>query len=505
MENFKNINPVRVDKSAIISLEKGKVPPQAVDIEEAVLGAILMDNRGIDTAIEILTADVFYKESHRVIFEAMFQLFDNDQPVDMLTLSSQLKKNGTHGVSGGDFYLIGLTQKVASSAHIEYHCRILLQQYIKRSCIKMSSGLIERSYEDDADTLELLSEAYSSLGDISDLINVGKSSNFRDDVNDYMNQKTVNTRGVPSSIQSLDKKLNGYQDDDLIILAARPGMGKTAFILNEILECGLQGIPVAMFSLEMSTKQIIGRMLSIISGVDSIKISHRNMTDSESQYVNKCSKLLAKLPIYIDDTPALSTLEFKIKLSKLHKTHGIKKAFVDYLQLMTVKSKTFSRENEVSTISSSLKAAAKSLHIPITALSQLSRKVEERGSSKRPLLSDLRDSGSIEQDADIVMFIYRPEYYKIDEWDDDEHSPTPNTAEIEIAKFRNGETGFTRVGCELRYMRFMDLEHVGEDLTDKYFRQKSGPAEIKEKTVFELKPASVAEAFGEPDTSDVPF
>ncbi|WP_445453123.1 replicative DNA helicase [Flavobacterium sp. 25HG05S-40] len=505
MENIRNITPVKVEKTSLINLEKGKLPPQVIDLEEAVLGAMMIDSKGIDEVIDILKPDAFYKEPHKLIFEAIFKLYSGNEPIDLLTVSAQLKKDNKLELTGGDFYLIQLTQKISSSAHIDFHARIILQKYIQRSLIKTSSAIIEESYEDDADCLDVLDGAFKSLGELSDFINVGKTVDFRTEVLKYPKKKQA-ARGIPSSISNLDKKLNGYQNTDLIILAGRPGMGKTAFALNEILECALSGIPVGFFSLEMSTEQIIGRFLSIMSGIDSTKVKNMDLSESELKYIKQCAFTLSQLPIYIDDTAGLSTIEFKIKTKRLIREFGVKMVWVDYLQLMTIKDKkSFSRENEVSDISATLKATAKSMNIPVAALSQLSRAVEGRGASKRPQLSDLRDSGAIEQDADAVMFIYRPEYYKIDTWDDEEAAPTVNTAEIDLQKYRHGSIGVTRVGCQLRYMRFMDMESLGKDLTDRFFRS----AEIKEKIVEFLPAITPQEAFGNntnnDDDSDVPF
>lgn len=450
------------------------VLPQAIDLEESILGAMMIDKKGVDEVVELLHKDVFYKENHAVIYEAIRELYIQNNPIDLLTVSNQLKKTGKLDVAGGDFYLIGLTQKISSSAHIEFHSRIILQKFIQRRLIDASSKISSDSYKDDIDVLELLDETYKKLGDVSDLINIGSTTDFKKEVLKYELKKSKTTQGVPSSISRLNRKLGGYQKTDLIIIAARPGMGKTALALNEILECALSGIPVAFFSLEMSTEQIIGRLLSIVSGINSEKIKNRDLTDSEISYLVKCRELISNLPIYIDDTASLSTIDFKLKAKRLKREFNIEMIWLDYLQLMTVKDKkSFNRENVVSEISSTLKAVAKELNVPVASLSQLSRDVEKRGGSKRPLLSDLRESGSIEQDADCVMFIYRPEYYKIDIWDDGDNTSTKDEAEIDIQKYRSGKTGVTKVGCVLEYMRFMDLEHKYADLTPKYFRSNN--------------------------------
>jgi len=503
-----NLNPLKSNRTDLINLEKGKLPPQAIDLEEAVLGAMMIDKKGVDEAVSLLTADVFHKDAHKHIYEAIFNLYESNRGVDLLTVSSELKRLGKLELSGGDFYLIQLTQKVSSSAHIDFHCRIILQKYIQRKCIRVSSSIIEDSYSEDVDVFELLEKAYKELGEVTDLVDIGKESNFKESVIAYLNTSKKNSSGIKSSLTLLNKKLNGYQDTDLIILGGRPGSGKTAFTLNEVLECGLNNVPCVFFSLEMGEKQIIARMLSIISGIDNTKIRDYNLTPSEVMYLKECSDLLASLPIIIDDSSGLSPIEMKIKCSKLKREKGIKMIFVDYLQLMKVKNKKIgNKEQEISEISQSLKNLAKDLKVPVLVLSQLSRNVESRGSSKRPLLSDLRDSGSIEQDADIVMFIYRPEYYKIDEWDDDEAGSTIDQAEIDVAKYRHGETGYCRVGCQLKYMRFMDLENLGDDITQRYFRNKSIP-EIKKEVLPNINPseAFVSKNFYEKeDDTDIPF
>lgn len=498
---------IQVKKTNIVNLEKGKIPPQAIDVEEAILGSMMVDKSGLYEAMELLSEEVFYKEAHRYIFSAISDLFYKNSVIDLLTVSNWLKNNSKLDLAGGDFYLIQLTQKISSSAHIEFHCRIVLQKYINRKCISISSGVIEKAYDEDTDVFELLEDVYREYGKVDDLITVGKKTDFKKNVLDFLNQKSSSSKGIPSSLSTVDKQLNGYQNSDLIILAARPGMGKTALVLNEVLECGLNGIPVAFFSLEMSEKQIIGRMLSTISGIEVTKVNQKNLTSSEVLYLKKCADLLASLPIYIDDTGGISPIELKIKSNRLKRENGIQMIVVDYLQLMKVKNKkTNNREQEISEISQSLKNLAKELDVPVIALSQLSRSVEQRGSSKRPMLSDLRESGSIEQDADVVMFIYRPQYYKIDQWDDEDQSETDNEAEIEIAKYRNGEIGYCRVGCNLKYMRFMDLEHKYEDLTSRYFRTEKSDTK-KELKEYQIPTASPIEAFGkeEEEDSDVPF
>ena len=432
--------------SQVISLEKGKMPPQAIDLEEVVIGALMIDKKGVDEVIDILHPEVFYKPAHQHIFEAIFNLFENSQPVDLLTVSAQLRKEGKLELVGGEYYLIQLTQKVSSSAHIEFHARIVLQKFIQRSLIKISSEIIEASYDESTDVFDLLDTAESKLYEVTQG-NIKRSSETAQSlviqakkrIEEIANKEGLS--GVPSGFTKLDKLTSGWQPSDLIIIAARPGMGKTALTLSMARNMAVEhNIPVAFFSLEMSSVQLITRLISSETHLNSEKLRTGNLEKYEWEQLNVKVKGLENAPLFIDDTPSLSIFDLRAKARRLSSQHGIKLIVVDYLQLMTAggSQKGGNREQEISTISRNLKALAKELNIPVIALSQLSRAVETRGGSKRPLLSDLRESGAIEQDADIVSFIYRPEYYKIDEWDDDDHSPTAGQAELIIAKHRNG-------------------------------------------------------------------
>lgn len=442
-------NPVighRIDKSTIISLEKGKIPPQAVDLEEVVLGAMMIDKKGVDEVIDILHPEVFYKEAHKYIYEAIFKLFENSEPVDLLTVSSQLKKDGRLESAGGDFYLIKLTQKVASSAHIEFHARIILQKFIQRSLIKISNEIIEEAYEDSTDVFDLLDTAESKLYDVTQG-NLKRSAETAQNLVIQAKKRIEEIAGkeglsgIPSGFDKLDKLTSGWQPSDLIIVAARPGMGKTALTLSMARNIAVNSnIGVAFFSLEMSSVQLITRLISSETGLSSEKLRTGRLEKHEWEQLNVKVKSLESAPLFIDDTPSLSIFDLRAKARRLASQHDIKMIIIDYLQLMTAggSQKGGNREQEISTISRNLKALAKELSVPVIALSQLSRAVETRGGSKRPILSDLRESGAIEQDADIVSFIYRPEYYKIDEWDDEERSPTAGQAEFIVAKHRNG-------------------------------------------------------------------
>ncbi|CAA9201430.1 replicative DNA helicase [Flavobacterium collinsii] len=514
MENFKNVNPVKVDKTTIISLEKGKLPPQVLDLEEAVLGAMMIDKKGVDDVIDILQADAFYKDSHKFIFEAIVQLFTETQPIDLLTVSTQLKKNGKLELAGGDFYLIQLTQKIASSAHIEFHSRIILQKFIQRSLIRISSEIIEASYDETADVFDLLDQAESKLYEVTQG-NIKRSSETaqslvlqaKKKIEEIAKQEGLS--GVETGFTNLDKLTSGWQPSDLIIIAARPAMGKTAFVLSMARNIAIQyGHGVALFSLEMASVQLITRLISSETGLSSEKLRTGKLEPHEWEMLSTKVKNLEKAPLFIDDTPSLSIFDLRAKCRRLVSQHGIKIIIIDYLQLMTAGGNNKgggNREQEISTISRNLKALAKELNVPVIALSQLSRAVETRGSSKRPLLSDLRESGAIEQDADIVSFLYRPEYYKIEEWDDDEASPTTGQAEIMIAKHRNG-------GIENIRLKF--IGHLGkfDNLDDFSGSYDDLPSKMNhEDNPFITKNLpSANEAFGsnlndDDDDSDVPF
>ena len=466
MEKKKSLEYVKTPNPAVINLQQGKIPPQALELEEAVLGAMLIDKKGVDEVIDILQPDAFYKISHQLIFDAIYQLFQGSQPIDLLTVSSELRKKGKLEAVGGEFYLVHLSQRVASSAHIEFHARIILQKFIQRSLIKISNEIIESAYKESTDVFDLLDEAESKLYDVTQG-NIKKSSETAQNLVLEAKKKIeeISKRdglsGVSTGFEKLDKLTSGWQPSDLIIIAARPGMGKTALTLSMARNIAVgKQIPVAFFSLEMSSVQLITRLISSETGLSSEKLRTGKLADHEWQQLNVKVTDLEKAPLFIDDTPSLSIFDLRAKARRLSSQHGIKLIVVDYLQLMTAgaSSKTGNREQEISTISRNLKALAKELNIPVIALSQLSRAVETRGGTKRPMLSDLRESGAIEQDADIVSFIYRPEYYNIDEWDDDERTPSEGQAEFIVAKHRNGGLDNIRLKFVGHLGKFEDLD-----------------------------------------------
>ena len=511
---MKQPNPVqglKVDRSTIISLERGKIPPQALDLEEVVLGAMMIDKKGVDEVIDILSSDAFYKEAHQHIFAAIFKLFENSEPIDLLTVSTQLRKDQKLDQVGGDFYLIALTQKVSSSAHIEFHARIILQKFIQRSLIKISNEIIEDSYDETKDVFDLLDKAESKLYEVTQG-NIKKSSETAQDlviqakkkIEEISNKEGLS--GIPSGFNKLDKLTSGWQESDLIIIAARPGMGKTALTLSMARNIAVnQNIPVAFFSLEMASVQLITRLISSETGLSSEKLRTGRLEKHEWEQLNVKVKSLEKAPLFIDDTPSLSIFDLRAKARRLSSQHGIKLIVVDYLQLMTGgSSHGGNREQEISMISRNLKALAKELSIPVIALSQLSRAVETRGGSKRPLLSDLRESGAIEQDADIVSFIYRPEYYKIDEWDDEERTPTEGQAELIVAKHRNGGLDNIRLKFIGHLGKFDNLDDFDTPFGE--FHSKMNAAANDDTFKADSFRQSPNDAFDIPDEdNDVPF
>ncbi len=454
-----------------ISLTQGKIPPNAVDLEKLVIGSFLIDKKGLDTSIELLKPEIFYDPRHQVIFEAIAQLYLKNEPVDMMMVINELRKEEKLSLAGGDQYIIDLSLSVSSSAHIESYVRIVMEKYILRSLIEVSNDVIDSSYKDSADVFQLLDKAEQEFFNITN----GTIKKGFDTAGALVKQAIKNIEalkdkkglsGIPSGFSALDKETGGWQNSDLIIIAARPAMGKTAFILSMARNIVVQHkIPMALFSLEMASVQLITRMIASETRISSDKLRKGTLNEEEWKRLFSNVKELEDAPLFIDETPALSIFDFRAKCRRLVMQHGVKIIMVDYLQLMTANSGNKSvgnREQEISMISRSLKAVAKELNVPIIALSQLSRVVETRP-GKRPQLSDLRESGAIEQDADIVSFIFRPEYYKIDEWDNDPNeakTSTKNQAEIIIAKHRNGATADVRLAFIKDFARFADLEEL---------------------------------------------
>ena len=443
---------------------QGRIPPQAVDLEEVVLGALMLKKEAVNAVIDILTPEVFYKEAHQLIFAAIKDLFTKSEPIDILTVTNHLKSTNDLDAVGGAYYISQLTNRVVSSANIEYHSRIILQKHIQRQLIQISSETIKDAYEDSADVFDLLDNAENKLFQISEN-NLRRNYDQMPDlvklaIEDIEKAKNSGSqlRGVPSGYTELDRITQGWQKSDLIILAARPSMGKTAFALNMARNAAVDfNKPIAFFSLEMSSVQLVTRLISSETSLTADKLRTGRLEEYEWQQLNTKVTPLINAKIFIDDTPQLSVFDLRAKCRRLKQQHDIQMIFIDYLQLMTAKTeKNGNREQEISNISRSLKSLAKELNIPVLALSQLSRSVETRPGSKKPILSDLRESGAIEQDADMVLFIYRPEYYGLSE--DEDHSSTKGKAVVSIAKHRNGKLGDVELRFVGQYARFEDLE-----------------------------------------------
>ncbi|MGD2033463.1 MAG: replicative DNA helicase [Bacteroidales bacterium] len=456
-----------------INLEHGKLPPQAPDLEEAVLGAVMLEKDAIIEVIDILKPESFYKEEHQKIFQAIVNLFAADKAIDILTVPEELRKEDLLDEVGGIAYISQLTSRVASAAHVEFHARIIQQKYIQRELIRVSSEIQNRAYDEGVDVDNLLDFSESELFNVAqghikkeaapmnmlvkDAITLIQEAGKRED----------NLSGIPSGYTKLDRITSGWQNSDLVIVAARPSMGKTAFVLSMTRNMSVDhNKSVAVFSLEMSSIQLVNRLIVSEAEITSDKIKVGNLSDSEWETLDYRIKRLEDAKIFIDDTPAISIFELRAKCRRLKRQHDIDIIIIDYLQLMSGSGDNKgNREQEVSNISRALKGVAKELNVPVIALSQLNRSVEIRTGSKRPQLSDLRESGAIEQDADMVLFIHRPEKYGI--FQDEEGNSLKGLAEIILAKHRNGALGEVNLKFVNEYAKFIEMD-------DDYF----GPVDL---------------------------
>lgn len=447
--------------------EHGKIPPQALDYEEAVLGAIMVEKDALTEVIDILKPDSFYKDAHQKIYGAIQGLFQRSEPIDLLTVKTALEKEGHLEIIGGPAYIAQLTSRIASAANIEEHARVIAQKYIQRELIRISSEIIKDSFDETSDVFDILDAAEQKLFQVAQG-NIRKSHDTMASLIIAAKEQIKKAgasedglNGVPTGFKRLDKLTSGFKGSELLILAARPAMGKTALVLSMARNIVLDyKMPVAIFSLEMSALQMVMRMVSNESGLEQEKLKKGNLAQHEWEQLNAKVAALSEAPFYIDDTPGLSVFELRAKARRLKAQHDIQMIIIDYLQLMNAGGKDGgNRQEEISIISRSLKIIAKELNVPVIALSQLSRAVETRGGDKRPQLSDLRESGAIEQDADMVMFIYRPEYYEITE--DAEGNSTVGLTEIIVAKHRNGALENVPLRFQGRFGRFVDWEQDG--------------------------------------------
>ncbi len=453
------------NNTAISTNEYGKVPPQALELEEDVLGAIMLEKDAYMLVSDILKPSFFYKKAHQHIFQAIEELAIHQDPIDMHTVTEKLRKNGLLEEVGGAYFITLLTSRVSTSAHLLYHSRIIVQKYLARELIKISSDVQEKAFDEKMDVDDLMQEAEAKLFEITQQNMKKDFVQINDVIGDARTRmleaaKKEGSSGLPTGFTELDKITSGWQKSDLIIIAARPAMGKTAFVISMIKNMALNtNLPVALFSLEMSNIQLVNRLLMNVCSLEGEKIKNGQLTSDEWDKFDKDITQLYGAPIYVDDTPSLSVFELRSKARRLVKEHNVECIFIDYLQLMNASGMSYgSREQEVSMISRSLKSLAKELDLPIIALAQLNRGVESRSGldGKKPQLSDLRESGAIEQDADMVCFIHRPEYYgmMIDKGGDSNEG----IAQIIVAKHRNGATGEVRLKFKKEYAKFLNLE-----------------------------------------------
>jgi len=449
----------------IVHLESSadRIPPHSNDTEMAVLGAMMLEREAASKVLQILPPDAFYREAHRIIYSAMLSLAEKNQPIDIITLNDELRRIGKLGDVGGSHYLSELNMRTPTAANVEYHARIVFEKALKRRLIKASMEIINNCYSETTDAFEEVDHAEQMMFEIAETRN-GRSyqSMKRLAIETVEMLESISSRyadgggvtGVPGGLVKLDALTGGFQKSDLLILAARPAMGKSGLAMSLARNAAIDyKKAVAFFALEMSATQLVLRLISAEAKVDQHRLRTGDLKDEHWQRIVSTIHRLTEAPIYIDDTPALGIMELRARARLMKREHNIEMIIVDYLQLMHAP-KAESREREISMISRGLKQLAKELDIPIIALSQLNRSVESRG-DKRPMLSDLRESGSIEQDADVVMFIHRPEYYGITV--DEDGMPTEGTAEIIIGKQRNGPTGIAKVAFVKEYARFENL------------------------------------------------
>ncbi len=461
------------NQSDIQILEKeGRVPPQAIEVEEAVLGAMLIEHEAATVALQMLSAEDFYKPSHRYIFEVLHDLYERDNPLDLLTVENELRDKGQLDICGGPGYLAELTRSVSSAANIDYHAQIIAEKATKRNLILNCTDIIQEAYDSTSDPYDVLDRAEQRIFDLSNAKHRSQAKPIGDVLKDTLSYledirgKASGITGVPTGLD-IDKLTAGWQNGDMIVIAARPSMGKTAFVLTTARNAALHQDPklqtkVALFSLEMSDQSLVQRLLTMEGRINAQSARSGRLNDEEFKRLIDAAGRLFTADIFVDDTPGLSIMELRTKCRRLKSEHDIGLVIVDYLQLMTAQGKDFgTREQEIATISRGLKALAKELNVPVIALSQLSRAVEQRGGDKRPQLSDLRESGSIEQDADVVCFLYRPEYYGIKTTP--EGQSTAGLAEIIIGKQRNGPTGSVPLYFVEDYARFENLTAAGPD------------------------------------------
>jgi len=461
-QNFNSSDSRSSESKSSNSLNPNRMPPQSIEAEESVLGGILLDNSAIDAALEKVNSEDFYRTDHRCIFEAMASLAEKNEPLDVITVSQVLRSKGNLEKSGGVEALARLAAVVPSSANISYYARVVKEMSLRRKVIHEASEIIREAFELGSEVEGFLDSTEQRILGVSDyrvnpsFFKVGDLVQDSIRTVEKLYDRKEPVTGTPSGFRKLDSMTAGYQPSDLVIIAARPSMGKTALALSMLQHVGLNvNKPVALFSLEMSKEQIVMRMLCSAARVDSSRVRTGNLSEHDFPKLVDAASRIAEAPIFIDDTPAMNITEMRAKCRRLHRENPLALILVDYLQLMRSTAYSNSREQEISDISRSLKSLAKELGVPVIALSQLNRSLESR-TDKRPIMSDLRESGAIEQDADVIMFIYRDEVYN-------EDSPDKGVAEIVVGKQRNGPTGIVRLAFLPEFTLFANLEERADD------------------------------------------
>ena len=462
-DNNSNRSNNRTNKTQI-DTNYAHLQPQAVELEKVVLGSLLIDADAFSVVSEVLKPATFYDPRHQKIYEAIQTMNMEERPVDIMTIIDELTKMGEIQKVGGAAYLMEISSQVASAAHVEYHARILAQKYLQRQLIHYAGDIETQAYDESVDVDELMQHAEGELFQLSqgnmkqDYTQIDPVIKDAVDILQRAAQNKGGLTGIPTGYQQMDEMTSGWQPSDLVIIAGRPAMGKTSFALSIAKNVAVDyGVPIGFFSLEMNNVQLVNRLISNVCEISGKKILNGQLDPSEWERLDKKIRALTGAPIYVDDTPGLSVFELRTKARRLVREKGVKILMIDYLQLMNANGMKFgSRQEEVSTISRSLKGLAKELNIPVLALSQLSRNVENREGleGKRPQLSDLRESGAIEQDADMVLFVHRPEYYHI--YQDEKGNDLHGMAQIIIAKHRKGATGDVLLNFRGEFTRFQD-------------------------------------------------
>ncbi len=470
----------RRKSTAPIDTTYAHVQPQAPELEKLVIGALLIDKDAFSVVSEILQPETFYETRNQKIYHAIQMMNMEERPVDIMTVTEELKRLGTFEEVGGTAYLLEISESVSSAAHVEYHSHILAEKYMARQLIHYTSVIQTKAFDETIDPEELMQEAEGSLFELSqrnmkqDYTQIKSVVKEATEILQRAASNTNGLTGIPTGYTALDDITSGWQSSDLVIIAGRPAMGKTSFALSLAKNIAVDyNMPVGFFSLEMSNVQLVNRLMSNVCEIPGKKILNGQLDQLEWSRLDKNIGKLENAPIYVDDTPGLSVFELRTKARRLVREHQVKIIMIDYLQLMNANGMRFnSRQEEVSTISRSLKSLAKELNIPILALSQLNRTVEYRDNNKekgnegkRPQLSDLRESGAIEQDADMVLFVHRPEYYHI--YDDGKGNDMHGMAQIIIAKHRKGATGDVLLNFKGEYTRFQNPEDADVSIANR--------------------------------------